>query len=105
MATDVCRALEIGNPSQALTRLDNDEKKTTLISNESAATGKSQMSFVNEPGLYSLVLGSRKPEAKDFKRWITHEVIPNIRKTGAYLTPESQEMPVPSADFPPTFTY
>ena len=88
VAVDVCRALEIGNPSQALTRLDNDEKKTTLISNESAATGKSQMAFVNEPGLYTLVLGSRKPEAKTFKRWIAHEVIPSIRKHGAYLTDE-----------------
>ena len=88
VAVDVCRALEIGNPSQALTRLDNDEKKTTLISNESAATGKSQMAFVNEPGVYTLVLGSRKPEAKTFKRWIAHEVIPSICKHGAYLTDE-----------------
>ncbi len=86
VATDVCRALEVGNPSQALTRLDEDEKMTTLISNEGAATGKSSMSFVNEPGLYTLVLGSRKPEAKAFKRWITHEVIPAIRKTGQYST-------------------
>ena len=84
VATDVCRALDIGNPSQALTRLDEDERMTTLISNEGAATGKSQMAFVNEPGLYSLVLGSRKPEAKAFKRWITHEVIPAIRRTGSY---------------------
>ena len=85
-AVDVCRALDIGNPSQALTRLDDDEKMTTLISNEGAATGMSQMGFVSEPGLYSLVLGSRKPEAKAFKRWITHEVIPAIRKHGLYAT-------------------
>jgi len=84
VAVDVCKALDIGNPSQALSRLDEDEKITTLISNEGAATGKSLMSFVNEPGLYTLVLGSRKPEAKRFKRWITHEVIPSIRKTGSY---------------------
>lgn len=84
VVVDICRALEIGNPSQALTRLDEDEKMTTLISNEGAASGKSSMSFVNEPGLYTLVLGSRKPEAKAFKRWITHEVIPAIRKTGTY---------------------
>lgn len=91
VAADVCGALDIGNPSQAITRLDDDEKMTTLISNESAATGKSQLSFVNEPGLYSLVLGSRKPEAKAFKRWITHEVIPAIRKHGVYATPETVE--------------
>lgn len=84
VAADVCKALEIGNPSQALTRLDEDEKFTTLISNEGAASGMSNAAFINEPGLYSLVLGSRKPEAKAFKRWITHEVIPTIRKTGLY---------------------
>lgn len=86
VAVDVCKALEIGNSRQALTRLDDDEKLTTVISNDSAATGKSQLSFVNEPGLYTLVLGSRKAEAKAFKRWITHEVIPSIRKHGAYAT-------------------
>lgn len=82
MAVDVCRALDIGNPTQALTRLDDDE--VTLISNE----GGREVNFINEPGLYSLVLGSRKKKARDFKRWITHDVIPSIRKTGAYLTPE-----------------
>lgn len=87
VAADVCRALDVGNPSQALTRLDEDEKMTTLISNEGAASGKSSMAFVNEPGLYTLVLGSRKPEAKAFKRWITHDVIPSIRKTGTYALP------------------
>lgn len=86
VVADVCRVLEIGNPSQATARLDDDEKMTTLISNEGAASGKSSMAFVNEPGLYALVLGSRKPEAKAFKRWITHEVIPEIRCHGAYLT-------------------
>ena len=90
-AADVCNALEIGNPSQALTRLDEDERFTTLISNEGAASGRSQQSFVTESGLYSLVLGSRKPEAKAFKRWITHEVIPSIRKHGAYMTPGKLE--------------
>ena len=78
VAADVCRALDIGNPTQALTRLDDDE--VTLISNE----GGREINFVSEPGLYSLVLGSRKPEAKAFKRWVTHEVIPSIRKTGSY---------------------
>lgn len=87
--SDVCKALEIGNPSQAIARLDDDEKMTTLISNEGAASGKSQMAFVNEPGLYSLVLGSRKPEAKAFKRWITHDVIPQIRRTGGYHLPQT----------------
>ena len=90
-ATDVCHALDVGNPSQAISRLDDDEKCATLISNEGAASGKSQMSFVSESGLYSLVLGSRKPEARAFKRWITHEVIPSIRKHGMYATPGTVE--------------
>jgi Prophage antirepressor len=99
VATDVCGALEVKNASQALTRLDEDEKMTTLISNEGAATGKSQMAFVNESGLYSLVLGSRKPEAKAFKRWITHDVIPTIHKHGAYMTPEAIEKVLYNPDY------
>lgn len=98
-ATDVCHALDVGNPSQAISRLDDDEKHTTLILNEGAASGKSQMSFVSESGLYSLVLGSRKPEAKAFKRWITHEVIPTIRRHGMYATPETAEKILQDPDF------
>ena len=84
VAVDVCKSLDIGNSRQALTRLDEDEKG--VISTDTLG-GEQQMSIVNEPGLYSLVLGSRKTEAKAFKRWITHEVIPQIRKTGAYISP------------------
>ena len=83
VAVDVCRALEIGNPTDAMRRLDADER--TLVSIEGASNGL-PVNAVNEPGLYTLILGSRKPEAKAFKRWITHEVIPTIRKTGAYST-------------------
>ena len=88
VAADVCRALDLGNPTRALDRLDNDER--TLISIKGASNGK-PVNGVNEPGLYSLVLGSRKPEAKAFKRWITHDVIPAIRKTGGYHIPQSPE--------------
>lgn len=83
VAVDVCRALEIGNPTDAMHRLDADER--TLVSIEGASNGL-PVNAVNEPGLYTLILGSRKPEAKAFKRWITHEVIPSIRKHGAYMT-------------------
>ena len=83
VAVDVCRALEIGNPTDAMRRLDADER--TLVSIEGASNGL-PVNAVNEPGLYTLILGSRKPEAKAFKRWITHEVIPAIRKHGAYMT-------------------
>ena len=78
VVADVCKALDVGNPSQAIARLEDDEKMNTLISNEGAASGTSSMAFVNEPGLYSLVLGSRKPEAKVFKRWVTSEILPYV---------------------------
>lgn len=86
VAADVCRALELSNSRMAISRLDDDEKG---VSSTDTLGGKQEMQIVNEPGLYSLVLGSRKPEAKAFKRWITHEVIPAIRKTGGYQVPQS----------------
>lgn len=82
-AKDICEVLEIGNPSQALSRLEDDERNTIIL-NE--GIGNPQKSIVNEYGLYNLVLGSRKPEAKQFKRWITHDVLPSIRKHGMYAT-------------------
>lgn len=85
---DVCRCLELNNNRMALERLDDDEKGVSLIDTPG---GKQEMITINEPGLYSLVLSSRKPEAKKFKRWITHEVIPAIRKYGGYLTPKKIE--------------
>ena len=85
VAADVCMALEIKNSRDAMQRLDGDEKGVVLTD---TLGGKQEMATVNEPGLYSLVLGSRKPEAKAFKRWITHEVIPTIRKTGGYVNNE-----------------
>ncbi|MCI8921018.1 MAG: helix-turn-helix domain-containing protein [Acutalibacter sp.] len=81
VAADVCKALELGNSRQAIARLDDDEKGVISIDTPG---GPQEMSIINEPGLYTLVLGSRKPEAKAFKRWITHEVLPAIRQTGSY---------------------
>lgn len=92
VAADVCSALDIGNPSQAISRLDDDEKMT-LTTNEghSGKVGGAQMlNVISEAGLYSLILKSRKPEAKAFKRWVTHEVIPTIRKTGGYVNDTAQ---------------
>lgn len=86
VAKDVCEALELGNTSMALERLDDDE----LISVKLMSGGQNrEMIAVNEPGLYSLILGSRKPEAKAFKRWVTHDILPAIRKTGHYAAPGS----------------
>lgn len=85
VAADVCRALEIQNYTQAVSRLDEDERAMFNIGRQG------ETNCVNEPGLYSLVLGSRKPEARSFKRWITHEVIPAIRKHGLYATADAVE--------------
>ncbi len=84
-ALDVCSVLGIANPSQAVSYLDNDER--CLITNE-AWRNNGGMQVVSEPGLYSLILRSRRPEAKEFRRWITHEVIPALRKTGGYQMTE-----------------
>ena len=89
-AKDVCDALGIGNSRQALSRLDEDEKG--VISNDTLG-GVQEMASVNEPGLYTLVLSSRKPEARAFKRWITHEVIPSIRRHGGYMAAKADETP------------
>lgn len=83
VAADVCKALEIEKTNRALSRLDDDEKGAHSVSTPG---GRQRMSIISESGLYSLILGSRKPEARAFKRWITHEVIPSIRKHGAYMT-------------------
>jgi prophage antirepressor-like protein len=89
VAQDVCRALDIINTSKALNGLDTDEKMTlTNSEGHSGQRGGAQfLNYVNEPGLYSLVLRSRKPRAKAFRRWITHEVIPALRRTGRYELP------------------
>lgn len=82
VAKDVCAALGLGNSRQALARLDDDEKG--VISTDTPG-GEQQMQAVNEPGLYVLVLSSRKPEARAFKRWVTHEVLPALRRDGGYM--------------------
>ena len=79
VAKDVCDCLELSNPTKVVERLDEDEVTKFNLGGLSGETN-----IINEFGLYNLVLGSRKPEAKKFKRWITHEVIPSIRKTGSY---------------------
>lgn len=83
LAADVCRALEIINTTDAVKRLEEDEKARLNLGLRGGDTN-----MVNEYGLYSLVLASRKPEAKQFKRWITHDVIPAIRKHGVYAVDE-----------------
>ena len=91
IARDVCRALELDNSRQALSRLDEDEKNTVILNDGNR--GNPNMAIINESGLYSLALSSRKPEAKAFKRWITHEVLPSIRKHGMYAMDELLDNP------------
>lgn len=82
VAIDVCNILGLSNPTMAINRLDKDERTKFNLGRQG------ETNIVNEYGLYSLILTSRKQEAKNFKRWITHEVIPAIRKTGGYLSGE-----------------
>lgn len=82
---DVCRVLNIGNVTDTKKRLDPDEVDLTDLID---SMGRVQSTtIINEPGLYSVILRSDKPEAKQFKRWVTHDVLPSIRKTGAYGVP------------------
>lgn len=86
VASDICKALGITNTSKAMQRLDNDERANFKLGvHDSDGTN-----CVNEYGLYNLVLASRKQGAKEFKRWITHEVIPSIRKSGGYIAGQEQ---------------
>lgn len=90
VAKDVCDCLEITKHRDAISRLDSDERGSVKLDTPG---GKQDIAAINEYGLYSLVLSSRKPEAKDFKRWITHDVIPAIRKTGSYSMVIPQTLP------------
>ena len=90
-ATDVCKVLEIKNTPDALKRLDDDEKTTIDNTDSQAGQGAQSYTAINESGLYSLILTSRKPEAKKFKKWVTSEVLPSIRKTGKYEMPKPQD--------------
>lgn len=91
IAKDVCDCLEINNSRQALSRLDDDEKNSVILNDGIA--GNPTKAIVNEYGLYSLVMSSRKPEAKDFRRWVTHEVLPSIRKYGTYSVDIPKTLP------------
>lgn len=84
VAKDVCDILELSNVTEALRSLDDDEKSNFRISEVAQNGGRAPL-IISEPGLYKLIMRSRKPEAKEFQRWVTHEVLPQIRKTGGYI--------------------
>lgn len=82
---DVCRVLGISNHKMVAQRLDEDEVSLADLIDAMGRTQKT--TIINEPGLYAVILRSDKPEAKDFRRWVTHEVLPSIRKSGVYGVP------------------
>lgn len=81
---DVCDVLELKNPARVAARLDEDEKNTLTFVKGIPGPGNPTMTIINEPGLYSVILRSNKPEAKPFRKWVTAEVLPTIRRTGTY---------------------
>ena len=93
-APDVTKALKLTNTTVALKSLDDDEVTKFNLGGLSGETN-----FISEPGLYKLVGASHKPTAKRFNRWVTHEVLPTIRKHGAYMTPETIEKTLTNPDF------
>lgn len=90
IAKDVCDALCLGRQQDSTRYIDADEKGECLVD---TPFGKQKMVVINEPGFYKLVLKSRKPEAKAFQRWVTHEVLPSIRKKGGYIAAAADETP------------
>lgn len=92
-APDVTKALELSNTTVAVSSLDDDERAKFNLGRQG------NTNFISEPGLYKLVGASHKPAAKRFNRWVTHEVLPSIRKHGAYMTPETIEKAIYDPDF------
>ncbi len=88
VAVDVCQVLEVKNTSDAIDRLDEDEKADIVLNDN---TQNRSFLIINESGLYSLIMSSRKPAAKRFRKWVTSEVLPTLRKTGRYETTASVE--------------
>lgn len=85
VAKDICKALDVSNPSVAVGALDDDERAKFNLGRQG------ETNIVSEPGFYKLVMRSRKPEAKAFQRWVTHEVLPSIRRDGAYVASDGTE--------------
>lgn len=90
VSSDACRALDLADMRQAVSRLDEDEKTLIPIATQG---GQQRVSVISESGLYALIQTSRKPDAKRFRRWINHEVLPSIRKTGSYSIQPQLEAP------------
>ena len=97
---DVCEVLELSNPTMIAGRLDEDEKDIFKTKSDLALDIPNRgVSIINESGPYNVILRSDKPEAKKFKRWVTHKVLPPIRRHGAYMTDKALEEALTSPDF------
>lgn len=93
---DVCVALDIGSPHKVYDRLEEDERSRIPVID---SLGRNQQTaIVNESGLYNVILRSDKPNAKPFRKWVTSEVLPSIRKHGAYMTPETLQAAILNPD-------
>ena len=97
VAKDVCDILELTNSRMAVQELDEDEKG---VSKTDTPGGVQDMTIISEAGLYTLLMRSNKPEAKPFRRWVTHEVLPSIRKTGSYALPKAKKGRKPEVCLP-----
>ena len=95
VAADVCKALDLANPRNAVARLDEDERATVQISDGGQPR---KFNIISESGLYALIIRSSKPAAREFRKWITAEVLPAIRKNGAYALPGSPDLIDPEDD-------
>lgn len=94
---DVCRVLDLERTDSTARKLDPDEKGTHSVSTPG---GPQNMTIISESGLYSVILRSDKPEAKPFRRWVTHEVLPAIRKSGSYsVAPVQPQRPITTDDY------
>lgn len=96
VASDIAKVLEYSEASAMTRHLDADEKGLSIVQ---TLGGDQEVTTITESGLYSAILRSRKPEAREFKRWVTREVLPSIRKRGGYLTPEATEAALTDPDF------
>lgn len=94
---DVCDVLDMSSPHKVATRLNEDDRNSIPVIDSLGR--EQQTTVVNESGLYDVILDSRKPQAREFRHWITNDVLPSIRKRGGYLTPEAAEQALTDPDF------
>ena len=96
VAADVCRALGLTNPAEVVRGLEEDEKR---ISSADTKRGVREVIVISESGVYALIFRSRKPNAGQFRQWVTAEVLPSIRRTGVYVSPNVLSIKKPHTEW------